>query len=52
MSHSATAWRLFSASNNKLVESLSGVENTLSQAMARSDEQLAYYVAQARKSST
>ena len=40
---------LFSASNNKLVESLSGVENTLSQAMARSDEQLAYYVAQARE---
>ena len=40
---------LFSASNNKLVEGLSGVEHTLSQAMARSDEQLAYYVAQARE---
>ncbi|UCU99996.1 DUF802 domain-containing protein [Acidovorax radicis] len=40
---------LFSASNHKLVEGLSGVENTLSQAMARSDEQLAYYVAQARE---
>ena len=40
---------LFSASNNKLVEGLSGMENTLSQAMSRSDEQLAYYVAQARE---
>ena len=40
---------LFSASNGKLVEGLSGVEQTLSQAMTRSDEQLAYYVAQARE---
>lgn len=40
---------LFSASNDKLVQGLSGMEHTLSQSMARSDEQLAYYVAQARE---
>ena len=40
---------LFSASNEKLVESLQGMEGTLSQSMTRSDEQLAYYVAQARE---
>ena len=40
---------LFSASNNKLVDGLTGIEHTLSQSMARSDEQLAYYVAQARE---
>ncbi|WP_298207684.1 DUF802 domain-containing protein [Acidovorax sp.] len=40
---------LFSASNEKLVESLQGMEGTLSQSMSRSDEQLAYYVAQARE---
>lgn len=40
---------LFSASNDKLVDGLTGIEHTLSQSMARSDEQLAYYVAQARE---
>ncbi|MCH8180907.1 MAG: hypothetical protein IIA02_14140 [Proteobacteria bacterium] len=40
---------LFSASNERLVESLQGIEAALGQSMARSDEQLAYYVAQARE---
>lgn len=40
---------LFSASNDKLVASLQTLEGRLSQSMARSDEQLAYYVAQARE---
>jgi hypothetical protein len=40
---------LFSASNEKLMESLQRIEATLGQSIARSDEQLAYYVAQARE---
>lgn len=40
---------LFSASNDKLMDGLQGIEGALSQSMARSDEQLAYYVAQARE---
>ena len=40
---------LFSASNDKLVESLQGMEGALRESMGRSDEQLAYYVAQARE---
>jgi hypothetical protein len=40
---------LFSASNQKLMESLQRIEDTLGRSMARSDEQLAYYVAQARE---
>ena len=40
---------LFSASNEKLMESLQGIEGAISQSMNRSDEQLAYYVAQARE---
>lgn len=40
---------LFSASNEKLMESLQGIEGAISQSMSRSDEQLAYYVAQARE---
>lgn len=40
---------LFSASNQQLLDGLQGVEGALQQAMARSDEQLAYYVAQARE---
>ena len=39
----------FSATNEKLIESLQRVEGAVSQSMARSDEQLAYYVAQARE---
>mgnify|MGYP003514343888 CR=1 FL=1 len=33
----------------KLMESLQRIEDTLGRSMARSDEQLAYYVAQARE---
>ena len=40
---------LFSASNDKLVEGLQSIEGAISQSMNRSDEQLAYYVAQARE---
>ncbi len=41
--------QLFNAGNEKLVESLQRVEGSMNQSMARSDEQLAYYVAQARE---
>jgi hypothetical protein len=41
--------QLFSASNQQLMDTLQHIEGTLQQAMARSDEQLAYYVAQARE---
>ncbi|MBK7003680.1 MAG: hypothetical protein IPH35_28465 [Rhodoferax sp.] len=41
--------QLFNASNEKLIGSLQRIEGTLGQSMARSDEQLAYYVAQARE---
>jgi hypothetical protein len=40
---------LFSESNQKLVDKLQHIEGAISQNMARSDEQLAYYVAQARE---
>lgn len=40
---------LFSASNDKLLEGLQSIEGAISQSMNRSDEQLAYYVAQARE---
>ncbi|NBD22173.1 hypothetical protein GTZ97_16050 [Aquabacterium fontiphilum] len=39
----------FSASNDKLADSLQRVEAAIAQSLARSDEQLAYYVAQARE---
>jgi hypothetical protein len=39
----------FSASNDKLMDSLQRIEDALHQSMTRSDEQLAYYVAQARE---
>ncbi len=39
----------FSASNDKLGAQLERIESALSNSMARSDEQLAYYVAQARE---
>ncbi|MBK6007112.1 hypothetical protein JJB11_13510 [Ramlibacter ginsenosidimutans] len=39
----------FQASNDKLVASLSSIEAALERSTARSDEQLAYYVAQARE---
>jgi Domain of unknown function (DUF802) len=41
--------QLFNATNEKLIESLQRIEGSLNQSMARSDEQLAYYVAQARE---
>lgn len=41
--------QLFSSSNEKLMEGLQRVEAAMGQSMARSDEQLAYYVAQARE---
>jgi hypothetical protein len=40
---------LFSASNQKLMDSLQRIDDTLGRSVARSDEQLAYYVAQARE---
>lgn len=43
------AVRLFSESNDKLVAHLQRIEGSLAKSMARSDEQLAYYVAQARE---
>ena len=41
--------QLFSASNDKLLENLQRIEGSIKQSTARSDEQLAYYVAQARE---
>lgn len=41
--------QLFNAGNEKLVESLQRLEGSMNQSMVRSDEQLAYYVAQARE---
>ncbi|ENO87020.1 DUF802 domain-containing protein [Thauera linaloolentis] len=43
------AVQLFSESNDKLMASLQRIEGALEKSMARSDEQLAYYVAQARE---
>jgi hypothetical protein len=40
---------LFNTTNEKLIESLQHIEDTLGRSIARSDEQLAYYVAQARE---
>lgn len=44
-----TAVQLFSRSNEQLGAQLQRVESALGKSMARSDEQLAYYVAQARE---
>jgi hypothetical protein len=41
--------QLFQASNDKLVESLQRIEASIERSARRSDEQLAYYVAQARE---
>lgn len=43
------AVELFSTANDKLVASLQRIEGALNKSMARSDDQLAYYVAQARE---
>ena len=40
---------MFGESNDKLVAHLQRIENALDKSLARSDEQLAYYVAQARE---
>ena len=40
---------LFSDNNDKLVNSLQTIEGSIKQSLTRSDEQLAYYVAQARE---
>lgn len=40
---------LFSATSSKLIDSLQRIDGALGQSQARSDEQLAYYVAQARE---
>ncbi len=43
------AVELFNASNSQLMDSLERIENAMVQASARSDEQMGYYVAQARE---
>ena len=43
------AIKLFSESNQQLIDKLEHIEQALSQSTARSDEQLGYYVAQARE---
>jgi hypothetical protein len=40
---------MFSESNNLLIENLNNIQTSLEQSNSRSDEQLAYYVAQARE---
>lgn len=44
-----TAVQLFGQTNDRLVAQLQRIEGALGKSMARSDEQLAYYVAQARE---
>lgn len=44
-----TAVNLFNESNENLIEKLARIEESLDKSGARSDEQLAYYVAQARE---
>lgn len=44
-----SAVQLFSRSNASLLEQLQRIEGTLARSISRSDEQLAYYVAQARE---
>ena len=43
------AVRSFNETNEKLIDNLQRIETAIGQSMARSDEQLAYYVAQARE---
>ena len=45
----STSVTLFSESNNQLIENLTRIEASLEQSNKRSDEQLGYYVAQARE---
>ncbi|WP_454830984.1 DUF802 domain-containing protein [Pseudoxanthomonas wuyuanensis] len=44
-----TAAQIFGEANDKLANRLQGIEEALTNSIARSDEQLAYYVAQARE---
>lgn len=44
-----TAVKLFAESNDKMMAALQRIENGLTKSLTRSDEQLAYYVAQARE---
>jgi len=44
-----TAVQLFSESNGRLVAQMERIDDALGKSLARSDEQLAYYVAQARE---
>ena len=43
------AVRSFNETNEKLIANLQRIEAAIGQSMSRSDEQLAYYVAQARE---
>jgi hypothetical protein len=43
------AVRAFSETNEKLMANLQRIEQAIGKSMTRSDEQLAYYVAQARE---
>ncbi|HOG03436.1 MAG TPA: hypothetical protein PLL14_05625, partial [Accumulibacter sp.] len=43
------AVQLFSDANEKLIDNLQSIEASMDKSTARSDEQLAYYVAQARE---
>jgi hypothetical protein len=45
----AAAAQIFGEANAQLASRLQGIEDTLANSIARSDEQLAYYVAQARE---
>ncbi len=45
----SSAVHVFGDSNDKLATRLQGIEDALEKSLARSDEQLAYYVAQARE---
>lgn len=44
-----TAFELYNTSNNQLIENLQRIENALEKSSTRSDEQLGFYVAQARE---
>jgi hypothetical protein len=45
----SVAIELFNTSNGSLIENLARIEDALEKASARSDDQLGYYVAQARE---
>jgi len=40
---------LFNKSNSRLIESLATIEESMDKSSSRSDEQMSYYVAQARE---